>query len=506
MNKTRLIYFLSAFVLIVGCYALNQSYSMFVQTETINNVDSIVPTLSYSLGDNNLTIDSFNIKGNSEELVKVKINNFGTIDIKYVLSLVEKVDGVNVELVKLENNSTVGSLSKENSKYVWFKVTNTNLDDKQINFSLVGTYYTLNIENDDIISKTNIDLENLYELSLKDNIIINGINASIDKTLENKSMFVEDTKLLSEINNRGTLLLFEEESTDNTDDNSYYFNGNVKDNYINFANMCYRIVSINKDGSIKLILEDIDNVCQESNGNFSIPLNEETLGNNEIMYNGTYGYQINSNDQIIGDYINSTVNNSMIYAFKNFQITLSDYLSYMKINDVCVDNNLYEDEYGERLVTDLDTNYMKWIKMYYKTYTDIKNNQISLKCNGVLVNKFNDMTDIYVSTLTANEVIFAGINDGDNNGNYLMNDYSILNQENGYNGVNFWTLSPSYFDGLRSYAYSVNSNGKLVSTDLLNDSISFRPTIVLNDIKLISGNGLKTSPYIVLEETLESVE
>ena len=61
MNRTKIIYFLSAFVLILGCYALNSSYSYFVQTETINDVSSSVPTLSYTIGYNELTIETINI-------------------------------------------------------------------------------------------------------------------------------------------------------------------------------------------------------------------------------------------------------------------------------------------------------------------------------------------------------------------------------------------------------------------------------------------------------------
>jgi len=49
MNRTKVIYFLSAIVLIIGCYALNLSYSLFVDTETKEIVSTSVPMLEYSL-------------------------------------------------------------------------------------------------------------------------------------------------------------------------------------------------------------------------------------------------------------------------------------------------------------------------------------------------------------------------------------------------------------------------------------------------------------------------
>ena len=194
----------------------------------------------------------------------------------------------------------------------------------------------------------------------------------------------------------------------------------------------------------------------------------------------------------------------MINVFKNFQTSLNDYLSYLKNENWCLDNTLYEDVEGITLVSDLNTNYDSWKKMYYKTYTDINNNNTSLKCNGEIINKFSDNTDMYVSTLTASEVLMSGINST----NYLMNSFSLENNldgENPYKGINFWTLSPAYFDGLRSYAYSVNSSGDLTETDLLASDVVFRPSIVLeSNTKVIKGDGSKENPYTITEEQNET--
>ena len=80
MNRTKTIYFLSAFVLIIGCYALNLSYSLFTQTVTPENntVDATVPYLSASLETN-----TFTIPANDSKVITLKVINSGTSDINY---------------------------------------------------------------------------------------------------------------------------------------------------------------------------------------------------------------------------------------------------------------------------------------------------------------------------------------------------------------------------------------------------------------------------------------
>ena len=46
---------------------------------------------------------------------------------------------------------------------------------------------------------------------------------------------------------------------------SYYYRGNVQNNYVTFNNMCWRIVRIQGDGSVKLVLSDYANACESEN-------------------------------------------------------------------------------------------------------------------------------------------------------------------------------------------------------------------------------------------------
>ncbi len=162
MSRTKKIYFLSAFVLIIGCYALNLSYSLFTQTVTPENntVDATVPYLSASL-----ETSTFTIPANSSKLLKLKIINTGNSELKYGISVDDTKD-LNIQLVSGYN--IVGTISAETEETeVWVYVTNdTDNEVTDLTFSLAAKYTTLLFDEEDFISKSNIDCENLYYLPI----------------------------------------------------------------------------------------------------------------------------------------------------------------------------------------------------------------------------------------------------------------------------------------------------------------------------------------------------
>ena len=70
MNRTKKIYFLFSFVMIIACYALNKSYSLFIDSKEQNVVDSKVPNLVSELSVNNIILNS-----KEEYLIKETITN-----------------------------------------------------------------------------------------------------------------------------------------------------------------------------------------------------------------------------------------------------------------------------------------------------------------------------------------------------------------------------------------------------------------------------------------------
>ena len=324
--------------------------------------------------------------------------------------------------------------------------------------------------------------------------------------------------------------------TEDDDGDSYYFRGNVTDNYVNFANMCWRVVRIQGDGSTKHILEDQDDTCETSDGNWNIPT---TTGGTRTT--GNFGYTEyaintltasdgtkNTSIKYLMDYLNGETNSdkSMATAFKNFQTgPLSNYLSYLKVGDWCIDDKAYESgsDYTVPLTSSkiLD-NHIKTKEFYYDSFVRLSEKSIkepTFKCNGTVMKKFGDnITDMYVGTLTADEIVFAGGNTEVYNENYYL-----LNNYHKSNSLYFWSFSPvgyfyteeddgsvdcpfsdidnAYFviyNGLLTFS-DINSNSEVHNSDDTCDySVSFRPAINLkSSIQITSGNGTKSNPYVV---------
>ena len=131
---------------------------------------------------------------------------------------------------------------------------------------------------------------------------------------------------------------------------------------------------------------------------------------------------------------------------------------------------------------------------YYGAYTRINTNKKpSLKCTGTKLTEFKDETDMYVGTLTADEMSFAGATGSTNYNYYLMNTYEDGNQ------LSWWSLSPYIFsevDGLDS-AFRLNDYGDLNSNVVLYNFYS-RPAVSLKSGSVITGgDGTLEKPYII---------
>ena len=113
LNRTRTIYFLATFVMIIGCYALNKSYSMFVQNESKKAVGATVPIMTSDLSVNSVTLNA-----NQEMLVKQTITNTGSTAINYGIN----TSGSNYT-AKLTSDSDIavtGTLNSSANKVLYF--------------------------------------------------------------------------------------------------------------------------------------------------------------------------------------------------------------------------------------------------------------------------------------------------------------------------------------------------------------------------------------------------
>ena len=269
------------------------------------------------------------------------------------------------------------------------------------------------------------------------------INVSVDNADESfystilKNNDIKEANILgfdSSVTNSEGLIKKEEENG-----TSYYFRGSVNNNYVSLGDSLWRIVKINADGTVKMVL----NSTTEEMVTFNTSDNK---GNTSFENSNVYASLIN--------WYNSHLN-----AYENF-IASPNY---------CYDNSVLEDN-GENVT------YLSSIRLF----TDyIPTNT----CGG-------DSLSLKVGLLTADEVNFAGGSKNENKNYYLYLD-----------GIesSWWTMTPSKKDNGELKLMSVSSVGALEEATPETSSLFLRPVISLNRKVSVTGSGTQENPYQVIE-------
>ena len=301
---------------------------------------------------------------------------------------------------------------------------------------------------------------------------------------------------------------------------AYYFRGAVKNNYVQFANKCWRIVRIVGDGSVKLVLHN-DNTTKVAN-----PCSSANNSNNAAFarysgttYNSAFNSSYNDNAYVgfmygatgASDYASahantnkSTILNNLESWYKN---NLESYENKLADTIWCNDKSTFTTyTSGSTWGTGLgygtkQTGYGAFNRIYGGDATSYASP--SLICpndnNGGKLSKFtvDDTTNgngnltYKIGLLTADEIAFSGSIYGDSVGNR-----STYLDEN--TGEIWWlSLSPSYFSGSDAYVWDVRS-GHLVNYGYVSGDHGLRPAISLISSTTISGgSGTSEDPYVV---------
>lgn len=218
---------------------------------------------------------------------------------------------------------------------------------------------------------------------------------------------------------------------------TYYFRGAVANNYVQINNNLWRIVRINGDGSVKLVLNElIDDLTQYN----------ETINNYEELENSTI-------TKILESY---------------YDINLKEYDSLIANTKFCSENTKIE-----------ETN-----TKIYNGYTRlIKDNIPTFNCLGTTYNK-------KIGLLTADEIIYAGATlEAENKEYYLYLD----NLENSW-----WTSTLAEANTTSFNPFSISKEGKIEHnlSGLTYEGV--RPVISLIRKTKVTGDGTLNNPYIIV--------
>jgi len=281
---------------------------------------------------------------------------------------------------------------------------------------------------------------------------------------------------------------------------SYYFRGAVTNNYVQFANKCWRIVRVGGDGSVKLILHNDNtagaaNPCDAANNSASAAFARYSGETYKSAFNSSYndnayvGFKYGTPSSSTYEATHANTNNSTILTNLEtwYNNNLKTYADAIADTEWCNDKtNVTDTTYDPWSITPNGLGYAKNVTYYGATQRLVGTSGTgpSLKCNGEL-SKITSK----VGLITADELALAGYAYGSGN----ITTYLQENATDTY----WWSLSPYGFDGGSADVWYVNGSvGSFVNYDV-DDTDGVRPSISLKSTTNVTGEGTSSSPYII---------
>lgn len=421
-NKYQLIMIiiLSFFVVIVA---------LAILLSNIEFEDKVEGTIAKVVNEGDLVVnyidgDKIDFNDKKEHSYSISITNTSSAKLYYSIYFIEvnnskvKVriedkDGkVLNELDNLANNKLINLESLAGGETVRYLIVFDN--EKKINFE-----GTLKVDNDSLSSESFADL-----------ILLNN-NVVAPKTRVGSEVATSNEGLISMEDNKGT---------------SYYFRGNVDNNYVMIGDLTFRIVRINGDGTIRIVL---NNVLDEAR-----PYNTNSLANLASVST----LALLSGSSLIS-YLNS-------WYDENFR----EYSSFLTVGDYCTDTTFNNNISG-----------ITYSSVYERIFEDKAPN---LFCSG----------NIYsgkVGLLSVDEVVLAGAAENIPNTSYYLYNKDIPGN---------YVTSSSYFINVSNNVAMINvmSNGALGDGVLITNNSYIRPVIQVSVSAKVKGSGTIDDPYVIV--------
>ncbi len=396
----------------------------------INFKPNSLGTVATIVNDGDLIInytdgDKISFSDKKEHEYKVSITNSSEEKIYYSVYL----ENVNKSSVHMEIRNEQNEVIK--------KINNNSNNEKLINLNKINgketIRYTIIISSNDYTNfKADLKVKNesINTKSFADLILLNN-NVNEPKTKIGKETATTDEGLISTKDNKGI---------------TYYYRGNVRNNYVKIGEYLFRIVRINGDNTVRIVLEDVLSTQFIYNSNDITPETDIT------------SFALLNNSTIIND-LNNWLNSN-----------LNEYIEYFTNGDYCLENNF-----------SYILNNIKYSKTYERAFINM---EPSLVCDG----------NIYtgkIGMLSIDEVIFAGGNKSIANDKYYLYNKNIAG--------NYLTNSAYFINTSNVVAmFNVMSNGAIGDGILVNNLSYVRPVINISNEAKVKGEGTINDPYIIV--------
>ena len=434
MKNIKKSYFIIFGLIVLAVVCFSTSYAIFSNTkEEHGKLNIVAGNLNYKIESSELDSDSITLPANTSKEIRIKLTSLNEVSSKYELYyILDKTnDKVSVGYSKDTKDSVLGTVEANKSKMITIVIRNDSDTSSKVTFKVLGGLLNNN-------------------LVLKDG---NSLNQEVEPYRVLSKAILEDNKLItatptlttSSNNTNDASGLYASTAT-NTGNPTYYFRGNVTNNYVKFAGFIWRIVRINEDGTVRLIMQD--------------------------GINNNTNYQFNSN------YNNYTY---MYYTNSNAKTTLENWYQTNIGSKSNLAKNVASGNYCEQAKVKFSSDYTSESAnmTVYSSYTpDFK---CSTDGNG------KGIVNAIIGLLNYDEVVYAGGYCPENNTDYYLYNSSLT----------WWIMSPNGFKDYPSI-WVVYHNGLIGYGGVNSTAVVIRPVINLkDDTQILSGTGANKNPYVI---------
>ena len=251
------------------------------------------------------------------------------------------------------------------------------------------------------------------------------------KTRIGEDVATDEEGLITTIDNKG---------------NTYFFRGKNESNYVKIGNNMFRIVRINGNGTVRLVLDGV--IDRQSAYNSNLATDVENAAGMSLL-----------NDSTMAGVLDEWYNTN-----------LAEFDSYITDTDFCIDSSF------NKTINDIH-----YSNSYERIYVD---RVPDLYCSGSLFSR-------KIGLLSADEVLFAGGVENKENDKYYLYNQEITDD--------YYTLSTHSINSLLELTMiSVSGDGGISNGTKAVTAIGIRPVISLGLGTKVKGTGTEENPYIIV--------
>ena len=517
IKKQTQIIALSVFVMVIGI--LGVSYALFMKVDqseeqTIQSGSLIMQLSAYNgstvITDNNTPIEDS--EGLLSKGYSFSVTNNGTLPITYYIALYDNPDDtstnkVNYDYIKvsLDNGTpfTLGSITTKDSAGRSILKQDISLAPDKYDTHNIKIWLDEDTPESEIGKTISLKIYAYGEVC-EDGECNGGKTDNVKKIISQ----LDKTGKCPTVNEDGSVNVTALEATNgylckakDAYGDSYYYRGNVTNNYVKFADKYWRIVRINGDGTVRVIY---DGTSAHANGENSADRRIGTSAFNSSYNDNAYvGYMYGKIGASTYAETNANTNDSTIKAYidnwykTNIVGTTNE--QYLVDNVFCNDRSISSNKpsssynnlgYGTN-ATAYRWYYGPWSSGGYNSSMRLmcpqKNDAFTVSdtTNG------NGALTYPVGLLSTDEIVLAGGWSDRNSGYYL------------YSGQYWWASSPFDFTGNYARVHVVSSIGYAGDVNYVFSDDGVRPVFNLKAEVLTYGDGTMNNPYR-LTETIDS--